>query len=241
MRFVSVKGTEREQQSVLMLHRARELLVRQCTMLINAIRAHMAELGIVAPVGVPQIKKLFRIIADTVDARLPSLVRTCLESLVRQFLSLDKEINAAEKRIHAWHRMSEVSQRLETIPGIGPIIASALAASITNPEVFKNGRALAAWIGLVPRQNSTGGKQRLGKISKQGDQYLRWLLVAGAMSVIMHAKRRGTTNQPWLADMIARKPTNVAAVALANKTARIVWVLLRHGGTYQKPVAVQAA
>ena len=239
MRFVSVKGTE--QQSVLMLHRARELLVRQRTMLINAIRAHMAELGIVAPVGVPQIKKLFRIIADTDDARLPPLARTCLESLVRQFLSLDKEINAAEKRIHAWHRMSEVSQRLETIPGIGPIVASALAASITDPEVFKNGRELAAWIGLVPRQNSTGGKQRLGKISKQGDQYLRWLLVAGAMSVIMHAKRRGTTNQPWLADMIARKPTKVAAVALANKTARIVWALLRHGGTYQKPVAVQAA
>ena len=210
-------------------------------MLINAIRAHVAELGIVAPVGVPQIKKLFRIIADTVDARLPSLVQTCLESLVRQFLSLDKEINAAEKRIHAWHRMSEVSQRLETIPGIGPIIASALAASITNPEVFKNGRALAAWIGLVPRQNSTGGKQRLGKISKQGDQYLRWLLVAGAMSVIMHAKRRGTTNQPWLADMIARKPAKVAAVALADKNARIIWALMKQGGTYQKPVTVPAA
>ena len=136
--------------------------------------------------------------------------------------------------------MSEVSRRLETIPGVGPIIASALAASITDPGVFKNGRELAAWIGLVPRQNPTGGKQRLGKISKQGDQYLRWLLVAGAMSVIMHAKRRGTTNLPWLADIIARKPAKVAAVALANKTARIVWALLRHGGTYQKPVAVQA-
>ena len=136
--------------------------------------------------------------------------------------------------------MSEVSRRLETIPGVGPIIASALAASITDPGVFKNGRELATWIGLVPRQNSTGGKQRLGKISKQGDQYLRWLLVAGAMSVIMHAKRRGTTNLPWLADIIARKPAKVAAVALANNTARIVWVLLRHGGTYQKPVAVQA-
>ena len=238
MRFVSVKGAE--QQSVLMLHRTRELLVRQRTMLINAIRSHMAELGIVAPVGVPQVKKLLRIIADTDDARLPSLARTCLESLARQFLSLHDEIHAAEKRIHAWHRMSEVSRRLETIPGVGPIIASALAASITDPGVFKNGRELATWIGLVPRQNSTGGKQRLGKISKQGDQYLRWLLVAGAMSVIMHAKRRGTTNLPWLADIIARKPAKVAAVALANKTARIVWVLLRHGGTYQKPVAVQA-
>ena len=147
---------------------------------------------------------------------------------------------AAEKQIHAWHRSNEVSRRLESIPGVGPIIASALAASITDPEVFKNGRELAAWIGLVPRQNATGGKQRLGKISKQGDQYLRWLLVAGAMSVVRHAKRRGTSNQPWLTDIIARKPTMVAAVALANKNARIVWALMKQGGTYQKPVPVPA-
>ena len=168
---------------------------------------------------------------------MPSLARTCLESLAGQFLSLDKEIYAAEKRIHTWHRSNEVSCRLETIPGIGPITASALAASITDPEVFKNGRELAAWIGLVPRQTSTGGKQRLGKISKQGDQYLRWLLVAGAMSVIRHAKRRGTTNLPWLADIIARKPAKVAAVALANKTARIAWVVLMRGETY-RPAAL---
>ena len=239
MRFVSVKGTE--QQGVLMLHRTRELLVRQRTMLINAMRAHMAEFGIVAPVGVPQVKKLLGIIADTDDARLPTVARTCLESLARQFLSLHEEIYAAEKHIHAWHRRSEVSRRLETIPGIGPIIASALAASITDPEVFKSGRELAAWIGLVPRQNSTGGKQRLGKISKQGDQYLRWLLVAGAMSVVRHAKRRGTANLPWLADIIARKPTKVAAVALANKNARIVWALLRQGGTYQRPESIPTA
>jgi transposase len=238
MRFVSVKSME--QQGVLILHRTRELLVRQRTMLINAIRAHMAEFGIVAPVGVPQVKKLLSIIANTDDARLPPAARTCLESLVRQFVSLHEEVYAAEKHIHAWHRSNEVSRRLETIPGIGPIIASALTASITDPEVFKNGRELAAWIGLVPRQNSTGGKQRLGKISKQGDQYLRWLLVAGAMSVIRHAKRRGTTNLPWLADMIARKPTKVAAVALANKNARIVWALMRQGGTYQKPAIIPA-
>ena len=131
MRFVSVKGME--QQSVLMLHRTRELLVRQRTMVINAIRAHMAEFGIVAPVGVPQVKKLLGIIADTDDARLPSLARTCLESLARQFLSLHDGINTAEKRIHAWHRSNEVSWRLETIPGIGPIMASALAASGLPP------------------------------------------------------------------------------------------------------------
>ena len=238
MRFVSVKGME--QQSVLMLHRTRELLVRQRTMLINAIRAHMAEFGIVAPVGVPQVKKLLAVIADADDDRLPPVARTCLEALARQFLSLDDEIHAAERRIHAWHRSNETSRRLETIPGIGPITASALAASITDPGVFRNGRELAAWIGLVPRQTSTGGKARMGRISKQGDQYLRWLLVAGAMTVIRHAKRRGT-HQAWLADIIARKPTKVAAVALANKTARIVWVLLRHGGTYQKPAPVPTA
>ena len=239
MRFVSVKSTE--QQSVLMLHRTRELLVRQRTMLINAIRAHMAEFGIVAPIGVPRVKELLSIIADRDDLRLPSLARTCLERLARQFFSLNDEVHDAEKRINACHRSNEVSRRLETIPGIGPITASALAASITDAEMFKSGRELAAWIGLVPRQNSTGGKQRLGKISKQGDQYLRWLLVAGAMSVVLHAKRRGTTNLPWLAEIIARKPTKVAAVALANKTDRIAWALLRHGGTYQKPVTVPAA
>ena len=239
MRFVAVKSDE--QQSVLMLHRTRELLVRQRTMLINAIRAHMAEFGIVAPVGVPRVKELLAVIADADDDRLPPIARACLESLARQFLSLHQEICAIEKQIHVWHRSNEASRRLETIAGVGPIIASALAASITDPEVFKNGRELAAWIGLTPRQTSTGGKQRLGRISKQGDQYLRWLLVAGAMSVILHAKRRGTTDMPWLADIIARKPTKVAAVALANKTARIVWALLRHGGTYQKPATVVAA
>jgi transposase len=238
MRFVSVKGSE--QQGVLVLHRSRELLVRQRTMLVNAIRAHMAEFGIVAPTGVPQVKKLLAVIADQSDTRLPPLAQICLESLVRQFLSLHGEIDAAEKRIHAWHRSNEASRRLETVPGIGPVVASAMVASISDPEVFKNGRELAAWIGLVPRQNSTGGKQRLGRISKQGDQYLRWLLVAGAMSVVLHAKRRGTTNMPWLAAIIDRKPTKVVAVALANRNARIVWALLHNGGTYQKPIPVEA-
>jgi transposase len=204
MRFVAVKRVEH--QSILMVHRTRELLVRQRTMVLNAMRAHMAELGMVAPVGVPQVKKLLGIIADPDDARLPPVARTCLEALVRQYLSLHEEINAAERHIHAWHRSNETSRRLETIPGIGVITASALAASVSDPSVFRSGRELAAWIGLVPRQNSTGGKQRLGKISKQGDQYLRWLLVAGALSVIRHAKRRGA-NSLWLADIIARKPT----------------------------------
>ena len=237
MRFVAVKNCDR--QSVLMVHRTRELLVRQRTMLVNAIRAHMAEFGVVAPVGLPQVKKLLAVIADGDDDSIPPLARTCLEGLVRQLLSLEYEINNAEKRIHAWHRANPDSRRLETTPGIGPITASALTASITDPHIFKSGRMMAAWIGLVPRQNSTGGKQRMGRISKQGDQYLRWLLVAGAMSVIRHAKRRGTTD-PWLAHIIANKPTKVAAVALANKNARIAWALLRHGGTYRRPATITA-
>ncbi len=231
MRFVAVKSAER--QSLLMLHRTRELLVRQRTMLVNALRAHRAEFGVVARAGLPQVKELLATIADKEDERIPPLARTCLKGLARQLLSLEREIVAAEKRIYAWHRTNEDSRRLESTPGIGPITASALAASITDPQVFKSGRMMAAWIGLVPRLSSTGGKERMGGISKQGDQYLRWLLVAGAMTVIRHAKRRGTTD-PWLANIIADKPTKVAAVALANKNARVAWVLLRHGGTYQR-------
>jgi len=238
MRFVAVKTAE--QQSVLMLHRTRELMVRQRTMLVNAIRAHMAEFGIVARVGLPQVRELLAVIADEEDERIPVLARRCLEGLAAQLASLQEEILAAERRIHAWHRASAVSRRLESIPGIGPITASALAATITDPSVFKSGRELAAWIGLVPRQASSGGRERLGRISKQGDHYLRWLLVAGSMTVIRHAKRRGTAN-PWLAELIAGKPTKVAAVALANKLARIAWALLRDGGTYRKPAASAAA
>ncbi len=128
---------------------------------------------------------------------------------------------------------------METIPGIGPIIASALVASVSDPSIFKTGRELAAWIGLVPKQNSTGGKERLGRISKQGDKYLRWLLVAGAMSVIRHGRKTNFENNPWLADLVRRKPAKVAAVALANKNARIAWALLATGETYRQPAAVK--
>ena len=238
MRFVAVKTAA--QQSVLMDHRTRELLVRQRTMLVNAIRAHMAEFGVVARVGLPQVKELLAVIADEGDERIPPLARTCLEGLARQLLSLEREITTTEQRIHAWHRATEVSQRLATIPGIGPITASALAASIADPHVFRSGRELAAWIGLVPRQTSTGGKERLGRISKAGDHYLRWLLVAGAMTVIRHGRRTNFEKNPWLGDLMARKPTKLAAVALANKNARTAWALLANGGTYRQP-AVTAA
>ena len=238
MRFVAVKG--REQQSILMVHRTRELLVRQRTMLVNAIRAHMAEYGIVAQVGIPRVKELFAVIADGDDERLPAIARACLEGLARQFMSWHEEIAVAERRIHAWHRSNPASRRLETIPGIGPIIASALTASISDPEVFKNGRELAAWIGLVPRQNATGGKQRMGRISKQGDQYLRWLLVAGAMSVIRHGRKTNFEKNPWLGELVHQKPTKVAAVALANKIARTAWAVLVTGEPYHQPVPAKA-
>ncbi len=233
MRFIAVKSPE--QQSLLMLHRSRSLLVRQRTMLVNAIRAHLAEFGIVAPVGRMGVQALLAVIADADDARLPALARSCLESLVSALMTVEQEIATGERRILAWHRGSEKSRRLASIPGIGPIIATALTASVTDPAVFKSGRELAAWIGLVPRQNSTGGRERLGRISKQGDPYLRWLLVAGAMAVIRQGRKTNFAKSPWLADLVTRKPTKVAAVALANKTARIVWALLNNAEPYRRP------
>jgi len=238
MRFVAVKTME--QQRVLMVHRTRELLVRQRTMLVNAIRAHMAEFGVVARVGLPQVKELLAVIADPDDERIPPLARTCLEGLSRQLLSLEREITITERRIHAWHRSNQASRQLETIPGIGPITASALAASIADPKVFRSGRELAAWIGLVPRQNSTGGKQRMGRISKQGDHYLRWLLVVGAMTVIRHGRRTNFEKNPWLGELVRHKPTKVAAVALANKIARTAWAVLVTGEPYRQPAPAEA-
>ncbi len=233
MRFVAVKT--KQQQSLMMLHRTRSLLVRQRTMLVNAMRAHLAEFGIVAPVGLRGLKALLAIIADPQEQRLAPLGRTCLESLVASLMTVAQEIASAQQHIHAWHRSNEASRRLASIPGIEPIIATALVASVADPSVFKSGRELAAWIGLLPQQNSTGGKERLGRISKQGDRYLRWLLVAGAMAVIRHGRKTNFATRPWLADLVERKPTKVAAVALANRIARTAWVLLVTGGTYRPP------
>ena len=233
MRFVAVKTAE--QQSLMMLHRTRSLLVRQHTMIVNAIRAHLAEFGIVAPVGRRGMAALLSIICDRQDDRLRAAARPCLESLVVALTTIEGEVASNERRIHAWHRSSETSRRLETIPGIGPIIATALVASVPDPSLFTSGRELAAWIGLVPKQNSSGGKDRLGRISKQGDPYLRWLLVAGAMSVIRQGRKTGFANNPWLADLMQRKPTKVAAVALANKNARTAWAVLVSGEAYRRP------
>jgi transposase len=195
MRFVPIKTID--QQAALMLHRSRSLLIRQRTQLINALRAHLAELGLIAAKGKDGVKGLVTIVIDGANSsQLPEPMRQALQPLVMQLAALQEQIGQIERSIHAQHRASDDSRRLETVPGIGVIGATALAATITDPSVFKSGRQCAAWIGLVPRQNSTGGKERLGGISKQGDRYLRRLLVNGAMAVIRQA-RLHPDKYPW--------------------------------------------
>jgi len=210
MRFVPTKSEQ--QQLVLMLHRGRQLLVRQRTMLSNAIRGHMAELGLISAKGRNGTAMLLEMIANQEDDRIPAAARFSLDVLARQYVNVTAEIGAIEKRIHAWHRSSEESRRLEEIPGVGPIVATALVAEVGDWKVFSSGRSLAALIGLVPKQHSTGGKQRLGGISKQGNRYLRWLLVVGAMAVIRYAGQHGT-KRLWLTRIMERRPIKVAAVA----------------------------
>jgi len=238
MRFVQVKSAE--QQGQLMQHRTRDLLMRQRTQSINALRAHLAELGIVAAQGDKGVKELLSIVADEKDARLPIDARASVIVLAAQLQAVQTLIGSIEKRIKTQHRSNEASKRLETIPGIGVIGASAIAATVADPTVFRSGRNFAAWIGLVPRQDSTGGKQKLGPISKQGDRYLRRILVVGAHSVLRRAKQN-PEKYLWLTQLLARRPFKVVAVALANKMARMAWALLAHGGTYRAPELADAA
>ena len=239
MRFVPVKSAE--QQGVLMLHRVRELVVGQRTALINALRGHLAEFGVVAPQGARHVAELVAVVADADDARLPEIARGALAPLVRQMQRLDVEIDGLDRRILTWHRADETSRRLATIPGIGPVTATAIVASITDPSMFGSGREFAAFFGLVPRQSSSGGKERLGRISKMGDRYIRKLLVVGATAVLRYAKKGGSPSKSWAEALLQRKPFKVAAVALANKTARIAWAVLVRGGTYQAGKAGAAA
>src|SRR5271166_3920496 len=236
MRFVPTKTVE--QQSCLMLHRARHLFIRQQTAVINSIRAYLAEFGIVAPVGRRGVEQLLHVVADPSDKRVPEIARACLAALGTQLLSLKEQIVKFDRMIMAWHRSNETSKRLHYIPGVGPMLATALVASVADPRTFRSGRNFSAWIGLVPKQHSSGGKDRLGSISKQGDRYLRSLFVAGALAVIRYAKIHGTKHRPWLTALLARRPTKVAAIALANKIARMAWAMMAKGERYKQPIAL---
>jgi transposase len=235
MRFVPVKTIE--QQSVLVMHRARDLLIRQRTMLVNALRGHMAEFGLVEAQGLHKVAGLIAIVMDERDGRIPDMARQALKMITDQISDLQTRISALEAQVLAWHRDNPVSQRLATIPGIGPIIATAIAATVADVGVFRSGREFAAWLGLVPRQSSTGGKTRLGGISKRGDSYLRRLLVNSAHTVLLCSK--AAKADPWLVSLRDRKPPLVVAVALANKTARVAWAIMSRQETYRR-IAVTA-
>jgi len=233
MRFVPVKTAE--QQSALLMHRGRELLVRQRTMLANALRGHLAEFGIVAAQGLHKVAELVAMVRDDQDERVPDMARQVLRVIAGQLDELQTGIAAIEGQIMAWHKSNPTSRRLASIPGIGPIIATAIAATVPDPSVFKGGREFAAWLGLVPRQNSSGGKARLGGISKRGDSYLRRLLVNGAHAVLLRSK--AAKADPWLIALRGRRPRLVVAVALANKTARIAWAIMSKQDTYRHAAA----
>ena len=233
MRFVPIK-TE-EQQAALMLHKARELLVRQQTMLVNALRAHMAELGMVAPLGRGKVKDIIAVIEDAEDESIPDLAKAALKPLATQLHANEDATATLDAEIKAWHKNNAASQRLATIPGVGFLTASAIAATVPDPSFFKSGREFSAWLGLVPRQNSSGGKERLGRISKQGNPYIRRLLVIGATSMLRYARAKTAPGADWVNGLLERRPPRLVTVAMANKTARIAWVLMSREETYRAP------
>ena len=239
MRFVPVKDIE--QQTVLALHRARQGFVVERTAQCNQMRGLLYELGIVIPKGISYIEKQLPQILEDAENGLPDISRSLFARLFEHFRQLGQQVKELESQIKAWHKQNAASERIEAIPGIGALTASALVASIGDAKMFKSGRQLAAWLGLVPRQDSSGGKEKLLGISKRGDVYLRTLLIHGARAVLFHRMRQVEHQDGWLMKLKARRNPNVAAVALANKNARVVWALLAHGRNYCAPPMAAAA
>lgn len=233
MRFVPIKS--REQQAALSLHRVRQLLIKQRTQLVNMMRSVLAELGTAIPVGIVKALQMAREIVDgesKID--LPTEATNVVAMLAEQLLQLHAQLRKLDLRLAALQRSDERAKRLATIPGIGPIGATALAASVTDPGQFSSGRQFAAWLGLTPRQSSSGGKERLGRITKMGDRYLRQLLVIGATALVRYAKEKPGTVDPRFVALLARKPARVASVAIANKMARIAWAIMARGGVFER-------
>ena len=231
MRFAAVKTAA--QRSALVLHRVRDLLVKQRTMLANAIRGNLGEFGVIGPLGINKLERLVDVVADESDERLPRGARTALRVLVAELEEVRARIKGVEAEILAWHRSNQASVRLATTPGVGPITASAIVATVADASAFKSARHFAAFLGLTPKQLSSGEKERLGRISKRGDDYIRRLLIIGSAALLRYA--RGSAAGGWATRLLQRRPALVVAVALANKRARIAWALLARGGVCTAP------
>jgi transposase len=231
MRFVPIKSIE--QQAILSVHRVRQGFVKARTAQANQIRGLLGEFGLIIPQGIINVTKRVPELLEDASNELPVALRQLIDHLTQHLKELDRQVKEFERQIIAWHRGSELSQKLEKIPGIGALAASALVASIADARSFENGRQVSAWLGLVPRQSSSGGKPRLLGMSKRGDAYLRTLLIHGARSAILAAQRKTANTNVWLANLLTRRHPNIAAVALANKNVRTVWALLAHGREFK--------
>ena len=231
MRFVPIKSVE--QQAALSLHRTRDLLVRQRTQLINMIRSLLAELGLNLPKGVTHALAFVRRVVGGQAREVPALVAKVIEALAEQALEGQRRIRQLERDLLAWYRTSEIARRIATVPGVGLLGATALAATVTDPTQFRSGRQFAAWLGLTPLNNSSGGKERLGRISKMGDQYLRRLLVTGMTALVRRNLHHPQAADPRLAALLARKPVRLATVAMANRAARAIWAIMARGEVYR--------
>lgn len=236
MRFVPVKSAE--QQATLTLHKTRDLLVKQRTMTVNALRSHLAEFGIIVAKGIGRVSDLLQL-AET-DERLPSVANAAVMALAQQIEALDQSLDNLEKEIANAHSRSEMSQLLVEIPGVGKLTATVIAASMPDPNVFRSGRDFAAWLGLTPRQNSSGGKPSLGAITKQGNRYIRKLLVLAGTSLLNVVGKRKGVLRDWIVGLLTKKPARLVTVALANKLARIIWAMMKTGESFRTEIFMKA-